>query len=294
LSTIQPHAGFRIGHVTRTDDRTGVTAIVFDEPALTAAEARGAAPGTRDLELLKPGMLGRVADAIVLTGGSSFGLRTIDGAIKQLVADGRGISFGGVSIPLVPGAVVFDLGNGPAIAPDVADGATAVREAVPVEDAATGSVGAGTGVRWGHLREGGPSAGGFGIGQVRLPEGTITAAAVVNALGNVVAVDAAARRSFLDRPPVSPRAGENTTLISVITDVACDHGDLVRLCIAGHDGLARAIVPAHTMFDGDVVFASTTNPGAIETNALLRLFIATELAVESAIASAVRIDPSTT
>jgi D-aminopeptidase len=293
VSAIEPHAGFRIGHVTRTDDRTGITAIVFDEPALTAAEARGAAPGTRDLELLKPGMLGRVADAIVLTGGSSFGLRTIDGAIEQLAADGRGISFGGVSIPLVPGAVVFDLGNGPAIAPDVADGAAAIREALPVEDVATGSVGAGTGVRWGHLREQGPSSGGFGIGQTRLPEGNVTAVAVVNALGNVVEADADVRRSFLDRPPIAPRAGENTTLISVVTDIGCDHSDLVRLCIAAHDGLAREIVPSHTMFDGDVVFASTTNPGRIETNALLRLFIATELAVESAIASAVRIDPST-
>jgi L-aminopeptidase/D-esterase-like protein len=273
--------------VTRSDDRTGVTAIVFDQPALTAAEARGAAPGTRDLELLKPGMLGRVADAIVLTGGSSFGLRTIEGALDQLVADGRGLPFGNVRIPLVPGAVVFDLGNGPAVAPEVKDGATAVRSAVPVEEAATGQVGAGTGVRWGHLRDDGPSPGGFGIGQVRLAEGMVTAVAVVNALGNVLVASPDDRSQFLSGPPANPRSGENTSLISVVTDVACDHSDLVRLCVAGHDGLARAIAPAHTMFDGDVVFASTTTIGQIEPNALLRLYIATELAVEAAIANAV-------
>ena len=287
MTAIQPHPGFRVGHVTRLEDRTGVTAIVFDEPALTAAEARGAAPGTRDLELLKPGMLGRAADAIILTGGSSFGLRTVDGALSQLVADGRGVQFGNAIIPLVSGAVVFDLGNGPPVAPDVEDGAAAVNNAVPVEMTGAGRVGAGTGVRWGHLRADGPSPGGFGIGQVFLPEGRVTAVAVVNALGNVLAASSDGRREFLDRPRPNLKSGENTTLVATVTDIACDHSDLVRLCIAGHDGLSNAILPAHTMFDGDVVFASTTHPGSIEPNDLLRLYVATQLAVEAAIASAI-------
>lgn len=287
MTEIRPHAGFGIGHVTRSDDRTGVTAILFDEPTLTAVEVRGAAPGTRDIEMLKPGMLGRSADAIVLTGGSTFGLRTVDGALAQLVADGRGLPFGSALIPLVPAAVVFDLGNGSAIVPDVEDGSAAIRDSVPIESASRGQVGAGTGVRWGHLRATGPSAGGFGVGQIELPEGTITAVAVVNALGNVRSADSDIRREFLDRPKPDLVQGVNTTLVAIVTNIACDHGDLVRLCVAGHDGLSNAIVPAHTMFDGDVVFASSTNPGSIEPNDLLRLFVATQLAVEAAIDNAI-------
>lgn len=286
MREFRPHPGFRIGHVTRSDDRTGVTAILFDEPTLTAVEARGAAPGTRDIELLKPGMLGRAADAILLTGGSTFGLRTVDGALAQLVADGRGMPFGSAIIPLVSAAVVFDLGNGPAIAPDVEDGATAIRNAVPVALAETGRIGAGTGVRWGHLRTTGPSVGGFGIGQIELPEGMVTAVVVVNALGNVRSASSDIRREFLERPRPDLTQGKNTTLVAIVTNVACDHSDLIRLCVAGHDGLSNAIVPAHTMFDGDVVFASTTNSGTIEPNDLLRLFIATQLAVEAAIDNA--------
>lgn len=288
MSTIGPHPGFRIGHVTRIEERTGVTVLLFDAPTMTAAEVRGAAPGTRDLELLKPGMLDPATDAIVLTGGSTFGLRTVDGALGQLAADGRGMTFGGVKVPLVCGAVVFDLANGSATVPEVDDGAAAVRNAVSVSRAEIGRVGAGTGVRWGHLRTEGPSPGGFGIGQISLPEGTVTAVAVVNALGSVRAASPDLRTEFLERSGVRQRAGENTTLVAVVTDIQCSHGDLFRLCIAGHDGLSNAIVPAHTMFDGDVVFVSTTNPGLIEPNDLLRLFIATELAVEAAIYRAIQ------
>ncbi|MEJ7839046.1 MAG: P1 family peptidase [Thermomicrobiales bacterium] len=288
MAGIAPHAGFRIGHVTRTEERTGVTVLLFDAPTMTAAEVRGAAPGTRDLELLKPGMLGQSTDAIVLTGGSTFGLRTVDGALGQLAADGRGTTFGGVVIPLVCGAVVFDLANGSPTVPEVEDGAAAVRNALPVERVEIGRVGAGTGVRWGHLRTDGPSPGGFGIGQIRLPEGIVTAVAVVNALGSVRAASPDVRTEFLERLSDSQQAGENTTLVAVVTDIECSHGDLVRLCIAGHDGLSNAIVPAHTMFDGDVVFTSTTNTGSIDPNNLLRLFIATELAVEAAIGQAIQ------
>jgi L-aminopeptidase/D-esterase-like protein len=111
--------------------------------------------------------------------------------------------------------------------------------------------------------------------------------AVVNALGNVLSASADGRQEFLDRPRPDLTPGENTTLISVVTDIACDHSDLVRLCIAGHDGLSNAITPAHTMFDGDVVFASTTKAGAIDANDLLRLFVATQLAVEASMSSAI-------
>lgn len=287
MNHVQPHTGFRIGHVTKEDDRTGVTVIVFDEPTLTAGEVRGAAPGTRDFELLQPGTLGQLVDAIVLTGGSAFGLRTIDGAMAELVAQGRGLPFATARIPLVPGAVVFDLGNGNAVAPTIEDGAEAVRRAVPVESATTGRVGAGTGVRWGHLRPEGPSPGGFGIGQVRLPEGMVTAVAVVNALGNVRAVAGDPRAHFLEQAGSAPQPGENTTLVAIITDVPCQHGDLVRLCVAGHDGLSNAIVPAHTMFDGDVVFTSGLQQGSIAPPALLRLYVAAELAVEAAITTAI-------
>lgn len=288
MSTIQPHAGFRIGHTTHETDRTGVSVIVFDEPTLAAFEARGAAPGTRDTELLKPGTLGQHLDAIVLTGGSSFGLQTTDGVLRQLAEDGRGELFGGMRIPLAPGAVVFDLANGNPVPPTPDDGAAAVRAAVPVESAGRGRVGAGTGVRWGHSRPEGPSPGGFGIGQCTLPEGgTVTAIAVVNALGNLIHASEDGREALLMHPPAHLKQGENTTLVAVITDVPVRHGDLVRLCVAAHDGLSNAIVPAHTMFDGDVAFAAATHQGDIAPNDLLRLYVATELAVERAIRDAI-------
>lgn len=284
--SIQPHAGFRIGHTTRSDDRTGVTVIVFDEPTLAAFEARGAAPGTRDTELLRPGTLGQHIDAIVLTGGSTFGLQTIDGVMRQLADDDRGEPFGGIRIPLAPGAVVFDLANGNPVPPTPDDGAAAVRSAQPIERVVRGRVGAGTGVRWGHLRLEGPSPGGFGIGQVVLPEGTVTAIAVVNAMGSLIHTAEDPRAAFLQTPPTRFQPGQNTTLVAVLTDIPVRHGDLVRLCIAAHDGLSNAIVPAHTMFDGDAAFAASTREGDIAPNDLLRLFVAAELAVEQAIRDA--------
>jgi L-aminopeptidase/D-esterase-like protein len=288
MSSIQPHAGFRIGHTTRQDDRTGVSVIVFDQPTLAAFEARGAAPGTRDTDLLKPGTLGQHIDAIVLTGGSTFGLQTVDGVMRQLAADGRGEPFSGVNIPLAPGAVVFDLANGNPAPPTADDGAAAVRDAMPVDSTARGRVGAGTGVRWGHTRPVGPAPGGFGIGQCILPEGgTITAVAVVNALGNLIHVSPDTREAFLSKAPPHPKEGEHTTLVTVITDVPVRHGDLIRLCVAAHDGLSNAIVPAHTMFDGDAAFVATTRQGDIAPPDLLRLFVATELAVERAIRDAI-------
>lgn len=290
MISIRPQSGFRIGHRTLEAAQTGVTVIVFDNRTLTAAEVRGAAPGTRELDTLRPGHVSNLADAIVLTGGSAFGLRTCDGVMRELAEQGRGFATSAGVVPIVPAAVIFDLANGPAIAPEPEHGAEALRAAAPIEQVARGRVGAGTGVRWDHLRGGDSPAGGFGIGQTVLPEGSVTVLAVVNALGTVLSQRRDNRAAFLARPFPDVREGEQTTLVSVITDIACDHAGLLRCCVAGHDGLARAISPVHTMYDGDVVFASTTNAGHITAESLIRLTIAVELAVERAITNAVQID----
>jgi L-aminopeptidase/D-esterase-like protein len=250
-------------------------------------EVRGAAPGTRELDALAPGRIGTFADAIVLSGGSAFGLATCDGVMRDLAAQGRGFATSAGVVPIVPAAVVFDLANGEPVAPSARHGSEALAAARPIEGVQQGRVGAGTGVRWNNLGIGDPAPGGFGIGQTILPEGTITAVAVVNALGTVVSEREESRSAFLSQPASDIRPGEQTTLIAIVTDIACDHSALGRCCVAGHDSLARMIVPAHTMFDGDVVFASTTNSGMIALDGLVRLTVGVELAVEMAITRAV-------
>jgi len=288
MSHILPQPGFRIGHTTLEEARTGVTVIAFDDRTLTAVEARGAAPGTRELDAFAPGRLTPYADAIVLTGGSAFGLRSADGVMQALATRQRGFPTSAGPVPLVPAAVVFDLAHGEPVAPEASHGEAAFAAALPVEQVAQGRVGAGTGTRWNNLGMEDPVAGGFGIGQISLPEGRITAVAVVNALGTVLSAGTDHRQALLQHQAPAPAPGEQTTLVAIITDIPCDHAALVRCCVAGHDALARSIAPAHTMFDGDVVFASTTQRGEIGIDQLLRLHIGAELAVEAAIASAVQ------
>lgn len=280
--------GVTIGHATDLEARTGCSVILFDEPALTAVEARGAAPGTRELDLLAPGRLVQRADAILFTGGSAFGLSAADGVVRALATAGRGFPTPAGPVPIVPAAVIFDLAVGRALAPDSTFGEAAVIDAGPIPGSPEGSVGAGTGATWGTI--GGVdsiSPGGVGIAQQVIDAGTVTAIAVVNAFGMIRAsaddtIDP--RATFLTNGSAAdPAAGQATTLVAVITTVVCNHDALIRCCVAAHDGIARMIVPAHTLVDGDVAFASSTSEGPIAPRDLMRLTIATELAVERAI-----------
>lgn len=290
-SPLRDVPGLTIGHVTNERARTGCTVIRFGHPALTAVEVRGAAPGTRELDLLGPGRSVQHADAIVLSGGSAFGLAAADGVMRALANDGRGFTTPAGPVPIVPAAVIFDLAEGEPVAPVTEDGEMAYRSAAAVSDVAQGRVGAGTGATVGKIL--GPShgePGGFGVAQRFVGEHSVTAIAVLNAFGIPTTssgggVDARAR--LMSRGTAEAPFGESTTLVAVVTTMPCHHGALVRACVGAHDAIARMVIPAHTMVDGDVAFASTLSEGTISPDDGMRLTMAVELSVEEAIRRAV-------
>ncbi len=278
--------GVSVGHWTDLSVHTGCTVIAFDRHALTAAEVRGAAPGTRELDALAPGCLEQHVDAIVLTGGSAFGLRAADGVAQELASRGRGYPTSAGPVPIVPAAVIYDLAFGEPVAPTVDNGREALRSARPLSSVSQGVVGAGTGATWDKFG-GQPRKGGLGIAQVELGNHRVTAFVVLNAMGVVRDLGSDPRPSLLTDGKWKVGLREATTLISVVTSVPCDHGTLTRLCIAAHDALARVVIPAHTMLDGDVAFASTTTDGPRDTRSSMQLCMAAELAVEEAVMNAV-------
>ena len=282
-----PGNGVLIGHWTDTVHQTGCTVIVFPRALPTVVDSRGGAPGTRETDALAAGRLVRRADAIVLTGGSAFGLASADGVMLALREAGRGFSTAGGPVPIVPAAVLFDLATGEPAWPDAAAGRAAYLAAVPVSEVTRGPVGAGTGATVGKLA-GTSGPGGIGIGTVSMSDGDVTAIVAVNAAGSVDGSDP--RLALLDSSsPAATRVGvgENTTIGVVIVDAAVDYLTLTRCAIAAHDGLARSIVPSHTIFDGDTIFVAATRKETPDPVTITRFAVATELAVERAIRDAV-------
>ena len=276
-----------IGHWTDHENRTGCTVIIFPDSLLTTVDSRGGAPGTRETDVLGPANLVRRADAILLTGGSAFGLAAADGVMQALREQGRGFQTAAGPVPIVPSAVLFDLANGEPVWPDASAGRRAVESAIPVSRVERGRVGAGTGATVAKI-VGDPQPGGIGIATIAVGSGSVTAIVAVNAIGVVAGAD--------PRPELlSPDAGgvpavginENTTIGAVIIDAGADQVALARCAIAAHDGLARMIVPSHTIFDGDTIFVSTLREGSPDPMTIARLAMATELAVERAIRDAV-------
>jgi L-aminopeptidase/D-esterase-like protein len=239
---------------------------------------RGAAPGTRETDLLDPVNTVQEVHAIALCGGSAFGLDAAGGVMRWLEGQGRGIEVGPSRIPLVPAAVIFDLGVGdPMIRPDADCGASACATAVPLAAAAEGNVGAGAGASVGKLL--GPDRamrGGVGIATIHAQGVTMSAVVVVNSVGDVVdpssgAVLAGARVSpdtlelagtvdevLAGRFGDGLHAAANTTIGVVITDARLTKTQASRLAQVAHDGLARSIRPVHTPMDGDTLFAAAT------------------------------------
>jgi L-aminopeptidase/D-esterase-like protein len=257
--TITDVPGVRVGHYTDLVGVTGVTVVVLPDPNVTTVEVRGAAPGTRETALLAPGMKVEAAHAIVLCGGSAFGLAAADGVMAQLEADGRGYPTPAGVVPIVPAAVIYDLLVGdPKARPGPADGAAAYRSA-SAGSVEMGSVGAGTGAAvagwrgFEHRRKGG-----VGSAAVRLGEITVGALAVVNAVGDIFTLEG---RPLTGGNPVPlPGVAEagplgSTTLVVVATDAGLDRALLTRLCVRGHDAMAVCVRPSHTRYDGDAVFA---------------------------------------
>lgn len=269
--------GIKVGHFTDGRRPTGCTVVLAEEGAVCGVDVRGGAPGTRETDLLNPVNTVTRVHAVVLAGGSAFGLDAASGVMRYLEERGIGFEVGKVRVPIVPAAILFDLHLGDAsVRPDAAAGLAAARAATagPVGE---GNVGAGAGATVGKLFSFARAMkSGLGSAAVRLPNAAVVGAvAAVNAVGDVVEpetgrVVAGARtadgKGLLDatralregKLPGRLAAGENTTLAVVATSVALDKAEATKVAQMAQDGLARAIRPAHTPWDGDTIFALST------------------------------------
>jgi L-aminopeptidase/D-esterase-like protein len=251
--------GIRAGHWSDPLARTGCTVVLCPPDTVGSGEVRGGAPGTRETDLLRPGMLVHQVDAVLLTGGSAFGLAAADGVVRWLEEQGRGFDTGVVRVPIVPAAVLFDLGVGdPSARPGPEEGYAACLAAS--EEPEEGAVGAGTGATVAKLY--GPARarpGGLGMASAVEEGVTVAALAAVNAFGEIVAEDGAVLAEALpgDDEEAHPWP-TNTTIVVVATDASLTRERAHLLAVASHDGLARAVRPAHTMWDGDTVFTLAT------------------------------------
>ncbi|MBL9056760.1 MAG: P1 family peptidase [Rhodobacteraceae bacterium] len=280
-------AGLRVGHAIDARLRSGCTVLLGAQPFVAAVSVMGGAPGTRETDLLAPDRLVQEVDALVLSGGSAFGLDACSGVADGLRAMGRGFAVGDQRVPIVPGAILFDLLNGGDKGwtrnPYYDLGAQALAAA----DAsfALGSAGAGYGALTGRWK------GGLGSASCVLPSGiSVGALVAVNALGSVTVGDSpqfwaapweiGAEFGGLGAAPAFPlseaplprkRMGEATTIAIVATDARLTQAEATRMATAAQDGMARAIVPSHTLLDGDLVFAAATGTQAL-TDTVTDLF----------------------
>ncbi len=268
--------GLKVGHFTETRRPTGCTVVLAENGAVAGVDVRGSAPGTRETDLLNPVHTVQRVHAVLLTGGSAFGLDAASGVVQYLEEKGIGFDAGVARVPIVPAAVLFDLGLGDSsIRPDRSAGYAACRSASagPVSE---GNVGAGAGATVGKLLGRGRAMKG-GVGTCCLSAGTLKVAALVavNAMGDVVdprtgQIVAGARtadgRSLADsvrslqKLPSKGSGGDvlNTTIGVVATNADFDKAGMTKVAQMAHDGLARAIHPAHTPMDGDTLFALST------------------------------------
>jgi L-aminopeptidase/D-esterase-like protein len=264
-------AGLWVGHHTDVMAASGTTVIVCPEGAIGGIDVRGAAPGTRETDLLAPENLVEQVQAICLCGGSVYGLAAADGVVRQLAAQSIGFVLDDSHVaPIVPAAVLYDLGRGTQFIPPVEAtwGEIACKAAGP-QAVAMGCVGAGTGAMSGGIK------GGLGTASEILESGvTVAALAAVNSLGSTIdpqrgtfwearleiGDEFAGRRAkgVILPPPPNGEPGKNTTLAVVATDTTLTKSQARKIAMMAHDGMARAIRPAHTMFDGDIVFCLAT------------------------------------
>lgn len=295
--------GLKVGHAQDARLGSGATAIVFAAPAVAAVDVRGGGPGTRETDLLDPGMLVEHIDAIALSGGSAFGLDAAAGVQAHLREQGRGFAVGDARVPIVPGAILFDLTHGGdkdwGRYPPYRELGYAAAAAAS-QDLALGSIGAGLGATTVRFK------GGIGSASATCDGHVVGALAAVNAAGSVVIGDGPwfwaapfeqgkefGGRGFPSPLPTgaldprtkgTPRA--NTTLVVVATDARLTKSQAKRLAVMAQDGLAHAIHPVHTPVDGDIVFAASTGARPLTDPAfgLLRLGTAAMHVVARAIA----------
>lgn len=300
-------AGLKVGHYTDTRRPTGCTVIIAEAGATGGVDVRGAAPGTRETDLLNPVNMVEKVHAVMLGGGSAFGLEAATGVMRYLEERKIGFDVGVAHVPIVPAAILFDLGVGDAsIRPDAAAGYQACK-AASAQPPQEGNVGAGAGATVGKLY-GAKRAmkGGLGSASLTVAGVTVGAIVAVNAVGDVVDpatghVLAGARtadgKMLLDTRaailagdlPKSMREGAATTIGLVATDARLTKAQAQKMAQAAHDGLARTINPIHTMFDGDTVFALGTGASNNPANMMLLGVMAAEamaIAVQRAILAA--------
>lgn len=292
--TITTIDGIQLGHATNKSAKTGCTVILCPTGTTAGVDVRGAAPGTRETEAIRPGRLIQEVHAILLTGGSAFGLDAASGVVQYLEEQNIGFAAGSVHVPIVPTAVIFDLHVGDAkTRPDKKMGYQACINA-NIAPVMMGTIGAGTGATVGKAPGVEPSQGGVGSACIGLKNGLIVAAiCVVNSLGNVVNpktggiiaggiengryVDITERLLDADVTP-----GTNTTIGVVATNAKLTVAEATRVAEMAHDGMARTIRPSHTMFDGDTLFTLAT--GERENSSVNTIgILAAEVVAESVV-----------
>jgi L-aminopeptidase/D-esterase-like protein len=279
--------GIRVGHASDHNAKTGTSVVLFDSPAIASVSILGQAPGTRETELLDPSRTVDTIDALVLSGGSAFGLAAAEPVMQELAKAGRGFKAGPAHVPIVPAAILFDLANGGEKPDDLQAlyrtlGQTAFHNAD--QSPRLGDVGAGTGATIGT---GGSGALGTAScvfnehAQEPLQDKTVAALVAVNAVGSPFLGQGPHLRAWpfeldeefggLGAGPVDPtqlfmktlgEPGQNTTIGCIVTDIALDKRGCHSLAIAGQDGIAAAIYPAHTAMDGDLVFGASVGTNA--------------------------------
>ncbi|MBP9502598.1 MAG: P1 family peptidase [Candidatus Promineofilum sp.] len=297
-------AGIRIGHTTYSEHNTGCTVFLCPAGTYGSVDARGPAPGSRELALLAPDKPDdKEVNAILLTGGSAFGLAAADGVMRRLAELGIGHPTPIRPVPIVPAAVVFDMGVASSASVPDADGGYAACIAAEsfTGEVEQGNVGVGAGVLVGKWA-GFPCMmkGGFGVYSMRVGDVVVAAAAAVNAVGDVVNADgtvlAGARNPeggwmvdqhalrYVDMA-VLPPSGTNTTLVVVATNADLSRSELARLTHQAHNGMAISVRPSHTRHDGDMAFALSTRQVSAEINLVNNMAVAV---VSEAIRNGVR------
>ena len=301
--------GLKVGHWTNLEAATGCTVVLCPEGAVAGVDVRGTAPGTRETDLLDPVCMVEKVQAILIGGGSAFGLAAADGVMRWLEEQGYGFDVGVAKVPIVPAAILFDLALGrPDVRPDAAAGYAAC-EAASDSPVAAGSVGAGTGATAGKmLGFTQATKTGLGTASKALHSGAFVAALVaVNPLGEVYdptqqRIIAGARGpdgGFADSVEImtqragqqtnSPLSGTNTTLAVIATNIGLTKSEVTKVAQMAQDGLARTIRPAHTHFDGDTIFALSYGDkkadlslvGALAADVLAEAVISAVMAAES-------------
>ncbi|MCH7229454.1 P1 family peptidase [Glycomyces sp. L485] len=262
--------GVRVGHWT--GERTGCTVLLFERAALASGEVRGGAPATREIELLDPIRSNAGIDAVLLTGGSAFGLAAADGVMRWLAERGRGVGTPGGVVPIVPALGLYDL-DGSEIVPEAAHGYAAC-EVASGDTPLDGAVGAGRGATVGQWR-GVTLPSGLASATLRSGELVVSVVAAVNAFGEPGPLDRARLR-----PEGFPVAfGRNTTIGVVATNARLDKVECKLLAEGAHDGLARAVSPVHTRMDGDAFIAAAT--GTVEASADVARALALEAVADA-------------